>query len=132
MIDYEFLKELRGKDDMHMVVPEPEKIQRVKERINIVNEEFLRNRPRVKSMKMSAVMNLNELFLKENPIKKQEQKSKKIKSLPSVKRSEPCPEGYIRSVRSGKCIKDKKYKMLKAKKVNVDNSILKILKEIKG
>ena len=58
-------------------------------------------------------------------------KSKKIKSLPDVKSSEPCPEGYVRSTRTGKCIKDKKYKANKARKVNVDDSILKILKEIK-
>lgn len=130
MIDYEFLKVLRGKEDIPFIVPEPDKIQRVKERIKLVNEEILRERPRIKSMEN---LNLEDLFVKQRAEMqvKREKNKKPPKSLPSVKSSEPCPEGYIRSTRTGKCIKDKKYKAKKAKKVNVDDSILKILKEIK-
>ncbi len=136
MIDYEFLKDLRGKDEITVIVPEPEKIQRVKERINLVNQELVMNKLRVKTMMPERAM---EIFAKEDvkaekKVQKEKKKSvpKKIKSLPSVKGSEPCPEGYIRSPRTGRCIKDKKYKLMKAKRVNVDNSILNILKEIKG
>lgn len=129
MIDYEFLKVLRGRDDIELIVPEPSRIQAVKERMKAINEEVLKERPRIKTLEKT---NLEDLFVKQKEqAKKDEAKKTKIRALPSIKSSDPCPEGFIRSTRTGKCIKDKKYKEKKARKVNVDNSILKILKEIK-
>lgn len=129
MIDYEFLKVLRGRDDIELIVPEPSRIQAVKERMKAINEEVLKERLRIKTLEKT---NLEDLFVKQKEqAKKDEAKKTKIRALPSIKSSDPCPEGFIRSTRTGKCIKDKKYKEKKARKVNVDNSILKILKEIK-
>lgn len=142
MIDYEFLKILRGKDDMHLIVPEPQKIQQVKQKIALVNEEFKNNRPRIipvleqnLNFNIDNIFNKKKIFSKQKNNKSRENKNKinktLIKSLPQVISSEPCPKGYIRSTRTGKCVKDKKYKLKKAQKVNIDNSILKILREIK-
>lgn len=129
MIDYEFLKVLRGRDDIELIVPEPSRIQAVKERMKAINEEVLKERLRIKTLEKT---NLEDLFVKQKEqAKKDEAKKTKIRALPSIKSSDPCPEGFLRSTRTGKCIKDKKYKEKKARKVNVDNSILKILKEIK-
>lgn len=129
MIDYEFLKVLRGKDDIEVVIPEPSRIQAVKERMKAINIQVLQERPRIKTLEKT---NLEDFFIKQKTqVKKEEVKKSKVRSLPSIKSSDPCPEGFIRSTRTGKCIKDKKYKEKKARKVNVDNSILKILKEIK-
>ena len=120
-IDYKFLEDLRGKNDIPEIVEEPEKVKAFKERLAKLTPE---KKAVVKTVPKNFILqksNNNNLFNK-NFMK---EKVKYKKSLPSVKSTPQCPPGYIRSVKTGKCIKQKK------EKVKVESSIALLLRDIR-
>lgn len=134
MIDNTFLDLLKGSSDtIPIIVPVPDKIKNVINRINVINVQEKLQRPVIKNIE-KVKYDIKDIFIKKDINIRPQIKNisiKKYRSLPSLKESIPCPEGYIRSLKTGKCIKSKKINKDKMKFIDQDNSILNILKAIK-
>jgi hypothetical protein len=113
-----------------------EKLNRFRMRLDDIRKEEEANRRVVKIIPFKDIINpgfaLQNPFIQEiGSIRKNEnivmqvKKKKNIISLPSVKSSEPCPEGYVRNPKTGKCVKERK-----KKKINQDEDLIAILRRI--
>jgi hypothetical protein len=110
-IDNQFLNELRGKDDIPDIIKLPSKVYKLQKKLSELKQ-------RESEMKLKRVKTLPIINIPRNSVKNifRQTKRKEYKifdSLPSLKNTPQCPEGFVWSIRSGKCVKAKKLKMNK-------------------
>ena len=126
-----FLNEIKGSNTDYPLFVEPSiRIQNVKNRIALINEQDLFNKRKAILLDNQPLLNLKALYepqKKEKTKEKQKEKKYITRSILKIKSTPKCPEGYIRSLKTGKCIKDKRKPK---QKINYD-SVLNILKGLK-